>query len=150
MNEDSFVCGGVSYDDRYQDDTLPRIVVLVLLSDLPQPVEFIVDTGATWCVLDPLLIERLGHRAEFLFLSEHPLTIRGITYAGSFYRVSMSFEAMTGQGLELESTVFVPKLLPDETWLYPNFIGLDGFLNRIRFAVDPLFNMFYFGPLIEE
>jgi len=50
-----------------------------------------------------------------------------------------------GQDLEIEATVFVPTLPPGETWRHPNFIGLSGFLERIRFAVDPEENAFYFG-----
>jgi hypothetical protein len=49
--------------------------------------------------------------------------------------------------LDIEATVFIPNLSVDEEWLYPNFIGLDGFLNRIRFAVDPASNLFFFGKL---
>jgi len=46
----------------------------------------------------------------------------------------------------VQATFFIPALLPGESWNFPNFLGLDGFLNRIRFAVDPAENIFYFGP----
>jgi len=38
-----------------------------------------------------------------------------------------------------------PILKSGQAWSYPNFLGLDGFLSRIRFAVDPTENVFYFG-----
>ena len=57
----------------------------------------------------------------------------------------IGLEAERGESLDIEATVFVPILPPGETWLHPNFIGLDGFLNRIRFAIDPEENAFYFG-----
>lgn len=30
-------------------------------------------------------------------------------------------------------------------WRRGNFLGYEGFLNRIRFAIDPSDNSFYFG-----
>jgi hypothetical protein len=47
-----------------------------------------------------------------------------------------------GRSLEIEATIFVPQLRTGESWPHPNFIGLDGFLNRIRIAIDPDENTF--------
>lgn len=47
-----------------------------------------------------------------------------------------------GESLRVEATIF---LSPD--WIGPNFIGYGGLLQRIRFAVDPESNLFYFGPI---
>jgi hypothetical protein len=44
-----------------------------------------------------------------------------------------------------DKILFVPEMEPDEVWSYPNFLGLSGFLDRIRFAVDASDNAFYFG-----
>ena len=50
----------------------------------------------------------------------------------------------------VDATVFVPDLKPDQAWGdLPSFIGLSGCLERMRFAVDPATEMFYFGPLGE-
>jgi hypothetical protein len=97
--------------------------------------------------LDPILIERLGSTVERLDLTHQPLHIRGFAYSGWFYRVPIRLEASLGQQLEIDATAFVPELLPGQDWPFPNFIGLDGFLSRIRFAVDPATNLFFFGPL---
>ena len=61
---------------------------------------------------------------------------------GALYRVPLSFSADEGESLDLEATVF---LSPD--WTGPNFIGYQGLLQRIRFAVDPDANLFYFGQI---
>jgi hypothetical protein len=50
--------------------------------------------------------------------------------------------ADTGEPLDVPATVFVT---PD--WPGPNFLGYQGLLQRIRFAVDPESNRFYFGPI---
>ena len=47
-----------------------------------------------------------------------------------------------GEDLDIEATMF---LSPD--WPGGNFIGYEGLLERIRFAVDPETNLFYFGQI---
>jgi hypothetical protein len=64
------------------------------------------------------------------------------TLKGSLYRIPVALPADEGQPLEAEATVF---LSPD--WRGPNFIGYQGLLQRIRFAVDPEVNLFYFGRI---
>jgi len=47
-----------------------------------------------------------------------------------------------GESFELDTTLFASR-----EWSLGNFIGYAGFLERIRFAVDPSTNDFYFGGL---
>ena len=114
------------------------------LANQREPIPFIVDTGAPWCVLNPLEFEKIADQAEPIEeVTDRPLNIRGNSYTGCLCRLSIWLPALLGESLEVDATVFVP----DEEWFYPNFIGLDGFLNRIRFAVDPKNNLFFFGAL---
>ncbi|MFL6235648.1 MAG: hypothetical protein ACJ76N_21100 [Thermoanaerobaculia bacterium] len=62
------------------------------------------------------------------------------TFRGDLYRVPLFFEALDGEALDIEATVFVSPSWPGE-----NFLGYEGLLQRIRFAVDPEVNLFYFG-----
>jgi hypothetical protein len=50
--------------------------------------------------------------------------------------------ADNGESLSIEATVWVSR-----EWTGGNFLGYGGLLERIRFAVDPANNLFYFGPL---
>jgi hypothetical protein len=61
---------------------------------------------------------------------------------GSLYRVPVRLPADEGDPLDLEATVFF-----SPEWRGPSFVGYEGLLQRIRFAVDPEENLFYFGPL---
>ncbi len=61
---------------------------------------------------------------------------------GALYREMLRIPADEGEPLDVEASVF---LSPD--WRGPNFIGYQGLLQRIRFAVDPGENLFYFGQL---
>ncbi|MBI4000481.1 MAG: hypothetical protein HY348_01690 [Nitrospira defluvii] len=56
-------------------------------------------------------------------------------------RIPVEILADQGESLSVEATVAV---LPD--WHHGTFIGYAGLLERIKFAVDPSDNYFYFGP----
>jgi hypothetical protein len=60
--------------------------------------------------------------------------------------VHKELQADVGQNLAIPATVFIPELEPGQVWNLPNFIGLKGLLERVRFAVDASENGFYFGP----
>jgi hypothetical protein len=140
-----FAVGATRYLDRYlgQDDT--RIVLIASLAGRVT-IEAIVDTGAPWCVLDPGLVDLIAD----LIVDEVPvaaLAIRGVVYTGRLVRVRLGIQVDIGESREIEVTAFVPTLEPDEQWPLPNFLGLSGFLERIRFAVDPAESTFYFGPI---
>jgi hypothetical protein len=66
---------------------------------------------------------------------------------GSLWQVRIELQADLGESLVVDSTAFIPDESID--WPLPDFLGLDGFLDRIRFAVDPEENLFYFGALGE-
>lgn len=100
-----------------------------------------VDTGAPWCVFKPELGEILRTRFELL-TTEASLSSRVGDYKGELLRGQLFFPALHGEYTEVEATVFFsPK------WPGGNFLGYEGLLQRIRFAVDPQSNLFYFGDL---
>jgi len=63
--------------------------------------------------------------------------VRGILYTGRICGIPITLNAEIGQSLTVEASVFIPELAAGEHWYHPNFLGLSGFLDRIRFAVDP-------------
>jgi len=60
--------------------------------------------------------------------------------------VSLSLPATEGNSLLLEANAFVPDS-EERILRFPSFLGLQGCLEWVRFAIDPLDQMFYFGPL---
>jgi len=70
------------------------------------------------------------------------LSTRFGRFAGMLHRGLITLSADHGEPLDVDATVF---LSPD--WRAPNFIGYQGLLQRIRFAVDPENNLFYFGRI---
>jgi hypothetical protein len=108
-------------------------------------VRAIIDTGAPYCVLAPIFADDLRVHERFAHVGRHDLHVRGSWYPGYLYRIPATLRPFQGADITVEATFFVPQLRESEDWLHPNFLGLSGFLERIRFAVDPQFNYFYFG-----
>ena len=61
-------------------------------------------------------------------------------FRGKLVRVSVSLVADAGESLNLDATFFV-----SSEWAHATFLGYSGLLERIRFAIDPQRNLFYFG-----
>jgi hypothetical protein len=63
------------------------------------------------------------------------------------HRVPVTLLATAGEPLTFEATAFVPELEHGETWPLPSYLGWQGCLDRIRFAVDPADEVVYFGAV---
>ena len=98
----------------------------------------LLDTGASWSVLRADLAQELG----LLEQEGEPLTLssRVGTIDGQLVSARIALLADDGESVELDSTVFVSR-----DWPAGNFIGYSGLLERIKFAVDPGDNRFFFG-----
>lgn len=145
-NEESFATGATDYfyDPIPGSDTSARLILPVSVEG--RFISAVVDTGAPFLVCSPELGEDLGFDPVFA-LGPHIMRIRGYAVKGSLHRVSLVLLATEGYDLPLEATAFVPE--PEEKQMghnFPSFLGLYGCLERVRFAVDPFYNKFYFGP----
>lgn len=138
-----FATGVVRYVDATKTYPAPeaRIVIPLALKSVAEYVPAVVDTAAPWCIFEPGLARVLAW--EFTQLeSRAALSTRLGKIQGALYRGVIRIPADEGEPLEVEATVFFS---PD--WRGPNFIGYQGLLQRIRFAVDPETNLFYFGQI---
>jgi hypothetical protein len=120
------------------DEPTPKIFVKVVSGDAPIPLLAQLDTGAAWSVLDGEIAEALG-----LLEQAGPtvsLSTRSGAVRGKLIRSSLTIVADEGESCEVEATLFVSR-----DWAYGNFLGYSGFLERIRFAIDPGTNDFYFS-----
>jgi hypothetical protein len=131
------------YSDSEGEDphSEARIVIRVTPSPTQKIVLTVVDTAASWCVFKPdvgaALLDHFDPSPEVTVLST-----RLGRFRGKLYRGTIKLLADEGSSLDVDATVF---LAPD--WPGPNFVGYQGLLQRIRFAVDPESNRFYFGRI---
>ena len=101
----------------------------------------VVDTAAPWCIFKPTIGGVIRARLSPVDQNVELSTRLGVI-PGDLYRLPITLPAEEGENLEVEATIF---LSPD--WRGENFVGYLGLLQRIRFAVDPQSNLFYFGDL---
>lgn len=139
-----FATGVSPYLDRIPGGPTanPRIYLEVQPGILQQPVLALVDTAAPWCIFTPEIAQILKESCEPESSEPIELSTRLGPYWGHLYRVPLALPVLEGEILEIQATAFLSLEWPGD-----NFLGYDGFLQRIRFAVDPGLNRFYFGHL---
>jgi hypothetical protein len=119
----------------------PRIFLEVYPPLTEIPVLAMVDTAAPWCIFASRIGEII-HRSFDPVSDEVWLSTRLGKFRGLLYRTPLVLLAHEGEALRTDATVFVS---PD--WPGNNFVGYQGLLQWLRFAVDPELNRFYFGEL---
>jgi hypothetical protein len=124
-------------------ETAPRIIVEIQIEGIEA--QAIVDTGGAYLVCDPQIADLLDLDPTHA-LDTDRLHIRGFSVPGSIHRVLLTLMADEGESMELEVTAFVPRS-NHLHWDLPSFMGLGGCLERLRFAIDPATDTFYFGTL---
>ena len=139
-----FACSQTSYTDQLGEHPESRIYVSVQFDTLPKTFA-ILDTGSPWCILNEEQAKELNPNYKDAAIETKCLNIRGEKTEGVLIRLPVTICAEQGVDIVIEGTVFVPQNERD----LPNFIGLDGFLNRIKFAINPQSNVFYFGPIAQ-
>lgn len=98
-----------------------------------------VDTAAPWCIFEPAIGKKIRDRLDVV--RENALIDSRLgRFRGTLGFGSLKVLAEEGEDLDIMVLMF---LSPD--WPGGNFIGYEGCLDRIRFAVDPYRNRFYFA-----
>jgi hypothetical protein len=142
-----FMTGAANYlyEPATSDDTTPRLLLQVLIEG--KLTTAILDTGAPYVICAPTIARRIGLDPDTA-LERKVIIIRGSWVGGYIYRLHVELPASEGDALLVEATAFVPDPEWEEGWGdLPSFLGLSGYLERLRFAVDPGTDTFYFGPL---
>jgi hypothetical protein len=100
--------------------------------------EALIDTAAEWCVLASGIVRALGYPVAASGPRAHLSTRLG-SFAGTLERIPVRFPAAEGEDLAIEATWFV-----SEDWPGPVVLGWSGCLERLRFGLDPVEEVFYF------
>lgn len=129
------------YRPAIEGETTNRLILEVAVEDIVT--EAVLDTGAPYPVIAPRIARRAG-LDMVTPLEREVMLIRGIRMEGGIIRLNMTLPADIGDDLTVDATAFIPDR--EEYWgNFPSFIGQIGFLERIRYAVDPATDTFYFG-----
>jgi hypothetical protein len=138
-----FATGAAPYQFRpaTERETTLRITIEINIGSVHS--EAFVDTGGAYLICPAALVRPLGlYPADALH--QERMLIRGVWVAGSLYRVPVTFLAAEGEDLTVEATAFV---VQDEQldWRLPCILGMQGCMERLFFAVDPVGETLYFG-----
>ena len=149
-NGESFALGVIGYDYRPATsyETTPRLVLEVEIEGILA--EAVVDTGGVYLFCHPEIARRLSLTLAEELSEVQTILFRGVPVHGRLYRLTLTFLADEGEDVTIQTTAFVPD--PDEAEHWgdlPCLLGLYGCLERVRFAVDPRTERFYFGPAAE-
>lgn len=137
-----FACGRSAFLDSSpgSPERTPKIFVKIQAESIDGAILAQLDTGAAWSVLNAEIAEALsllGRKGE-----PAELSTRLGKFKGHLERTSLTIVADDGESVSVQATVWVSSEWPGGT-----FLGYGGLLERIRFAVDPNDNSFYFGPM---
>lgn len=135
-----------TYEPATSNENSPRIILSILIGELQ--ISAFVDTGGVYFLCSPEVAFELGLQPE-ASIGTLRMLFRGVFYYGHLHRIPLTFRAEEGHPLTVEVTAFVPQLLPGIEWSaeFPCILGMNGCLERLRFAIDPLTDTFYFGDL---
>lgn len=105
--------------------------------------EAALDTGAIGLICSRDIAAQIRPETD----GTDEVLIRGVWVEGAWENYDITFLAEEGKDLTIQANVFFPN--EDSEWPEgaPSFIGLEGCLDRMRFAVDVKYSeeMFYFG-----
>jgi hypothetical protein len=133
--------GAAAYADAFPGlpETEPRIYVEFRPEGVPNSFLALLDTGAPYCILNREVTALVKEQLTDPLGPTALKTAHG-RLQGELYLLRLVLIADTGEDHDLDSVVFIA---PD--WEGPSFLGYSGLLARLRFAVDPRTNRFYFG-----
>ena len=140
LNGETFAAGSSRYQDQAPGaaELTAKIYVKIDLNAIDTTLLAQLDTGAAFSTLETQLAGALN----LLDGDGQQVTIaaRDGIYRGRLERVPITLVADEGEALDIEAVFFVSKEWPGRT-----FLGYTGLLDRIRMALDPRANRFYFG-----
>jgi hypothetical protein len=94
----------------------------------------LLDTGAELSIAGNIIYQAFSYENLLLgpSLEKRIINTRFGNFEGNLYRVDVGLTADWGEPLAIEGT-----FLFCENWQGPTVLGFHGFLERIRFAIDP-------------
>jgi hypothetical protein len=140
LGEESFTTGRAKFRDQAPgaQELTAKIFVKVEFPGLEGDWLAQLDSGSAYSMLDVEVAQALG----LLNGDGEPASIgtRLGIIEGRLERIPLVLVADEGVSLDMEATFLV-----SQGWSGKTFLGYTGFLDKLRIALDPLLNHFYFG-----
>lgn len=136
-----FAIGAAGFQDHSDDHSEIADKIWIRLQPAVSSFAFLaqLDTGAVWTLLPTELMEQLGE-LEDLGATSSLQTARG-RFTGPLVRATFKILPSRGDEVSVDATILAAR-----NWPGPPLLGYRGFLERVRFGLDPTRNEFLFGP----
>lgn len=130
--------GRSSYSADYVEGPYQLFVAVeCLIGDFN--VSALLDTASQWCILPAAIASSMPDDLTPDGAPDRLRTRLG-TFSGRLVRIPVGFSAEEGDIAEVDATWFASL-----DWPGPAVVGWKGCLERLRFALDPIEERFYFG-----
>ncbi len=108
-------------------------------------IEAVLDTGGIYFICNSDILSEMEIDPDES-LGPQVIHVRGGKILGYLFRLQLTFKAEAGMGESL--SIEITALVSDE-WMLPPYLGFQGCMERMKFAIDPTPNneLFYFGVL---
>lgn len=139
-----FTTGVLTYRDN-DPDRIRKQASIYIPVNIPLPsgqitVLAFLDTGAPYLIVGRDEIEVLGLKSASV-TAQISMKTRIGEIKGFLDKVDLMIPAENGDSLRFQVTVFA-----SDKWTEGIFLGYDGCMSNINFAVQPQQNQFFFGP----
>ncbi len=142
-SEEPFATGASTYSDTYPgvDELHPRIYVEFRPKGADSDPSFLalLDTGGHYCILSEEVASSVRNHLSDCLGQTVLRTAHG-PVRGELYMLTIELLAEAGEHLDIDAVVFIAP-----GWRAPSFLGYSGMLDRLRFALNPQTNRFYFA-----
>lgn len=145
LNGEEFGCGVATYDEDDPSNQSEQTSIHIPITFLPKLEQIFfakIDPATPWVVLNSEINEQLGLHTKS---TDTTLQTAVGKMRGCLERYPVTLIAEKGEALQIDATLFICN-----EWTRGNFLGYSGFLERIRFAVDPHDRKFYFGRISQK
>jgi hypothetical protein len=139
-----FATGAISYNNAPGTESAKRIIIEVVIGG--QLTTAIIDTALPCSTCSPDFAKLAGLTATDPHSTVESMVVRGVEVEGRLHNVNIDFLKDIGEYLPINAPMFVPdspeKISMERVFRY---LGMEGCLNTMRFAVDSRDQMFYFS-----
>lgn len=123
---------------------LNRIILQVNIEGIED--KAVIDTGGAYLICSREISDYLRPSLMPEDISQE-IQVRGLNIKGTLHRFTLRLLADEGNGvdIDIDATALVPE--SNSSHNLPTILGLMGCLERLKFAVDPSDDTFYFGDI---
>ena len=127
-------------------ETTPRVILDIAIEGIAT--EAMIDTGGAYLLCHPQLAAQLRLDVTDAMSNVVSILFRGVLVRGRLYRLKSLCSRTKVRTCRFKRLPLFPSMTRQNNGgEIPSILGFHGCLERIRIAIDPVTDTFYFGPM---